>query len=54
MIVLFVRAMYRRDAAELPPLLGWFLTLLRAATFLGLLFLFLQPQWRTEARDHPQ
>ena len=47
-ILLFVRAMYRRDAAELPRLWGWFLTLLRAATFLGLLFLFLQPQWRTE------
>ena len=41
--------MYRRDAVELPPLLGWFLTLLRAVTFLGLLFVFLQPQWRTEA-----
>ena len=49
MILLFVRAMYRRDSVELPLLLGWFLTLLRAATFLGLLFLFLQPQWRTEA-----
>ena len=47
-ILLFVRAMYRRDAAELPRLWGWFFTLLRAATFLGLLFLFLQPQWRTE------
>jgi hypothetical protein len=47
-ILLFVRAMYRRDAAELPWPLGWFFTLLRAATFLGLLFLFLQPQWRTE------
>ncbi len=48
-ILLFVRVMYRRDAVELPPLLGWFLTLLRAVTFLGLLFVFLQPQWRTEA-----
>jgi hypothetical protein len=47
-ILLFVRAMYRRDALELPRLLGWFLTALRAATFLGLLFLFLQPQWRSE------
>ena len=48
LILLFVRAMYRRDAVDLPPLLGWFLTLLRAATFLGLLFLYLQPQWRSE------
>ena len=48
-ILLFVRAMYRRDAVELPRLWGWFFTLLRAATFLGLLFLFLQPQWRTES-----
>jgi hypothetical protein len=48
LILLFVRNMYRRDAAELPWLLGWFLTLLRAATFFGLLVFFLQPQWRTE------
>ena len=44
----FVRAMYRRDAAELSPLLSWFLTALRAAAFLGLLIFYLQPQWRTE------
>ncbi len=47
-IGLFVWAMYRRDAVELHPVLGWSLTALRTATFLGLLILYLQPQWRTE------
>ena len=47
-ILLFVRYLYRRDAAELHPLLGWLLTALRTATFLGLLVLFLQPHWRSE------
>jgi len=47
-IMLFVRAMYRRDAVELPPVLGWLLTALRTATFLGLLILYLQPQWRSQ------
>ena len=45
---LFVWTMYRRDAVELHPLLAWFLVALRTATFLGLLILYLQPQWRTE------
>lgn len=45
---LFVRAMYRRDAVELGPALGWLLTVLRSAVFLGLLILYLQPQWRSE------
>jgi len=44
----FVWAMYRRDAVELHPLLAWLLVALRTATFLGLLILYLQPQWRTE------
>ena len=48
LILLFVRVMYRRDAAELPRPLGWLLTLLRAAAFLGLLAFYLQPQWRSE------
>ena len=48
LILLFVRSMYRRDAAELPAWLSWLLTFLRAATFLGLLVLYLQPQWRSE------
>ena len=47
-ILLFVRAMYRRDAVELHPVLGWLLTALRTATFLGLLILYLQPHWRSE------
>jgi hypothetical protein len=46
LILIFVRAMYQRDAAELPAWLSWLLTLLRTATFVGLLFLYLQPQWR--------
>ena len=47
-IMLFVRYMYRRDAIELPMLLGWILTALRTAAFLGLLIMFLQPHWRLE------
>ncbi len=47
-IMLFVRYMYRRDAVELPVFLGWFLTALRSAAFLGLLIVFLQPHWRLE------
>ncbi len=47
-IMLFVRYMYRRDAVELPTFLGWILTVLRTAAFLGLLVIFLQPHWRLE------
>lgn len=47
-LMLFVRAMYRRDAVELHPLVGWVLTILRTAAFLALLILYLEPQWRTE------
>ncbi len=47
-ILLVVRYLYRRDAVELPSWLGWVLTGLRAATFFGLLILFLQPHWRLE------
>jgi hypothetical protein len=47
-IALFVRAMYTRDAQELPHWIGLLLTALRTAAFLGLLVLYLQPQWRTE------
>jgi hypothetical protein len=48
LILLFVQALYRRDAQELPPAIGWLLVALRTTAFLGLLVLYLQPQWRTE------
>ena len=48
LILVFVYRMYRRDAVELNPALGWLLTALRTAVFLGLLILYLQPRWRTE------
>lgn len=48
LILLFVRAMYVRDAEELPRPVGLLLAGLRMAAFIGLLLLFLQPQWRTE------
>jgi hypothetical protein len=47
-IMLFVQYMYRRDSVELPLLVGWILTALRTATFLGLLIMYLQPHWRLE------
>jgi hypothetical protein len=47
-ILLFVRYLYRRDAIELRPVIGWLLTALRTAVFFGLLILFLQPHWRSE------
>ena len=46
-IGLFIQAMYRRDAVELPRVMGWLLSALRTAAFLGLLILYLQPQWRS-------
>jgi len=48
-IGVFVWLMYMRDSVELHPLLGWFLTALRTATFFGLLILYLQPDWRSES-----
>ncbi|MEN6448994.1 MAG: hypothetical protein ABFC96_00755 [Thermoguttaceae bacterium] len=50
-ILVFVRAMYRRDAVELRRPWGWALTALRLAAFLGLLLLYLQPHWRTEREE---
>jgi len=47
-LMVFARWMIRRDAAELHPVLSWFLTLLRTATLFGLLILYLLPQWRSE------
>lgn len=50
-ILLFVRWMYRRDAVELRPWWRWLLTALRTAAFLGLLVLYLQPNWRSEREE---
>ncbi len=47
-ILLYVRWMYRRDSVELSAPVSWLLTSLRAAAFLALLVVYLQPQWRTE------
>jgi hypothetical protein len=47
-VLLLVRALYRRDAVDLRPLVGWLLTALRTAAFFGLLVLYLQPHWRAE------
>jgi len=46
--MVFVWQMYRRDAAELHPVLGVFLTVLRTITVFGLLILYLDPKWRPE------
>lgn len=50
-LMLWVRALYRRDAEELPAWLGWLLTALRTAVFLTLFVVYLQPQWRTEREE---
>jgi hypothetical protein len=47
-IFVFIHYLYRRDAVELRPWIGWLLTALRTATFFGLLLMFLQPHWRAE------
>jgi len=47
-LLAFSRWVYRRDAAELGRPRGWFLWLLRAAVFVGLLVMWLEPQWRRE------
>ncbi|MBN1589902.1 MAG: hypothetical protein JW888_10340 [Pirellulales bacterium] len=47
-VMLLARLIYRKDACELSPTLGWILTLLRTVVILALLVLYLQPQWRTE------
>ena len=47
-IAVFVRYMYGRDARELSPVVGRLLTGLRIAVFLGLLVLYLQPEWRSQ------
>jgi len=52
-LMVFVRYMYRRDAAELHPALGLFLTALRTVTIFGLLILYLDPRWKPE-REIPR
>jgi len=49
-IMFFVGWMYYRDAKELNPVLGVFLAVLRMLVFVGLLVLYLQPQWRVERK----
>ena len=47
-LLLFGRHVDRLDARELGPTAGWALTGLRSAVFLGLVIIYLQPQWRPE------
>jgi hypothetical protein len=47
-ILLLVRFVYRLDTRALGSFWGWVLTALRSIVFLGLLLLYLQPQWRAE------
>lgn len=47
-ILYFVVHMYRRDSVELHPAIGMLLGLLRIVAFVGLLVIYLQPQWRTD------
>ncbi|HUT92864.1 MAG TPA: vWA domain-containing protein [Thermoguttaceae bacterium] len=42
------RWMIRLDGRELSPLVGWLLTALRIGAILGLLVIYLQPEWRSE------
>jgi hypothetical protein len=43
---------YRRDARELHWSLRFGLPLLRTAVLIGLLFVYLQPRWRSEREEH--
>lgn len=43
---------YRRDAIELPWILRFGLPLQRTAVLVGLLFVWLQPHWRSEREEH--
>ncbi len=47
-VVAYVIYMYRRDAVELGRLASLWLVSLRVLAFLGLLIVYLQPQWRNE------
>ncbi|MEX0713223.1 MAG: hypothetical protein WD278_12785 [Pirellulales bacterium] len=47
-VLAYVWFMYRRDSAELSAPVGVLLTGLRMAAFVGLLVVYLEPQWRNE------
>lgn len=47
-VIAYVIWMYRRDSVELHPAVSVLLSTLRVLTFVGLLVIYLQPQWRTE------
>ncbi len=47
-LMMLIHWIYRRDAVELPRGLGALLTVCRWLVFIGLLVLWLRPQWRTE------
>ena len=47
-LIAYVFWMYRRDAYNLHPAVSVFLVALRTLTFVGLLLVWLQPQWRNE------
>ncbi len=47
-VLLVAVLVYRRDTEELRPVPAAVLVALRVAALVGLFFLFLQPQWRTE------
>ena len=49
-ILLYVVWMYRRDSVELRRPVGVLLTVLRMAAFVGLLIVYLEPQWRKIGR----
>lgn len=51
LVLIYVAWMYRRDSVELHPAWGVLLTVLRSAAFLGLLLVYLQPQWRHEHKE---
>ena len=50
-LALIVWSVYRRDWLELPRAVGILLALIRTLVFVGLIVLFLQPQWRTEQEE---
>ena len=51
LLLIFSIMVYRRDAGELPVWLRVFLAICRAAVFIGLAVVYLQPQWRNETEQ---